>query len=136
MNFQLPIPTPETRRFWDDAKLGRLTISYCLDTGRYFFYPRPVSPYTGTTNVEWRTISGRGRLHSYIINHRPLPGRNVVSPIIALVKLEEGPSMMSNIVDVLPEPDYLVLDMPLEVRFRQVSPEITLPVFAPATEVA
>ena len=130
MTFNLPKATPETAHFWNEAKKGRLTLPYCLDTGQYFFYPRSFSPFTGSRNVEWRQTSGKATLHSYVINHRPLPGRDVLSPVIALVKLAEGPVLMSNIVDIEPDPAQLNLDMPLNVKFVQIE-GLTVPVFAP-----
>lgn len=132
MSYNVPEPTPETARYWQDARRGVLSIPYCRDTGRFFFYPRSFSPYTGSRNVEWRAVSGNGRLHSYVINYKPMPGRDVASPVIALVKLDEGPIIMSNVVEVEPDPTVLTLDMPLEVRFTEISDDIALPVFAPA----
>lgn len=133
MTYNVPTPTPETAHFWEEAQQGNLALPYCVDTGQYFFYPRSFSPFTGSRNVEWRRASGRATLHSYIINERPLPGREVISPIIALVKLEEGPIMMSNIVDVDPDPRCLHLDMSLHVKFAHVE-NVAIPVFAPEGE--
>jgi uncharacterized OB-fold protein len=74
--------------------------------------------------------SGRGALASYVINERPHPAFD--GPYaIALVALEEGPRMMSNIVDCEQTPEALILDMPLQVKFEALSEEISLPVFAP-----
>ncbi|GAA3702234.1 OB-fold domain-containing protein [Arthrobacter ginkgonis] len=133
MSYALPAPTPQTRFFWDEAQQRRLVLSYCRDTEQYFFYPRAFSPFTGSANVEWRQASGMATLHSYIINHRPVPGSEILSPVIALVKLAEGPVMMSNIVDVDPLPENLPLDMPLRVDFREAD-GMLLPVFTPTKE--
>ena len=70
-------------------------------------------------------------MYSYIINHRPAPGFEAPYAI-AVVELEEGPRMMSNIVDAPQTPEALVLDMALEVAFERVDDEITLPQFRPA----
>jgi uncharacterized OB-fold protein len=68
-----------------------------------------------------------------VINERPHPAFE--GPYaIALVDLEEGPRMMSNIVDCPQTPEALRLDMPLTVKFEQISETIKLPVFAPAGE--
>jgi hypothetical protein len=75
--------------------------------------------------------SGKGRLHSYIINHLPAPGFD--GPFaVAIVELEEGPRLMTNILDCEQTPEALQLDMPLEVTFEKLSDEITLPQFKPA----
>ena len=75
--------------------------------------------------------SGRATLHTYVINHLPSPGRE--GPFaVAVVELEEGPRMMSNILDCPQTPEALVLDMPLEVVFEPLTDEISLPQFRPA----
>jgi uncharacterized OB-fold protein len=78
------------------------------------------------------TVSGRGRLHTYLINHRPAPGFEDAAPYaIAVVELEEGPRMMANIVGVSNTPEELELDMSLEVRFEPRGEQM-VPVFTPA----
>lgn len=126
-----PKPTPETKHFWDGCKDGKLLLQRCGDTGRAYFPPRPFSPYTGTRNVSVFEASGRATLHSYVIHHRPVPG--FTPPYaIAVVELEEGPRMMTNIVDCEQTPEALQLDMKLEVAFTPMDEEITLPLFRPA----
>ncbi len=125
-----PKPTPETRHFWDGTKRGKLLLQRCGDTGRAYFPPRPFSPFTGSRNVNVFEASGRARLYSYVIHHRPVPG--FTPPYaIAVVELEEGPRMMTNIIDCEQTPEALVLDMPLEVAFEPLDEEITLPLFRP-----
>ena len=112
-----------------------MLLQRCGDTGRTYFPPRPFSPYTGTRNVEVVEASGRATLYSYVIHHRPVPG--FTPPYaIAVVELEEGPRMMTNIVDCPQTPEALVLDMPLRVAFEPLDEEITLPLFRPAKESA
>ena len=119
----VPQPTPETQEFWDAAQAGELKIQHCNDCDEYYFYPRPFCPKCGEGNVEWRTVSGRGVLWSYIINHRAAPGFEDEAPYaIAVVKLDEGPTMMTNIVGIENTPENLVLDMPLEVVFEDQGP--------------
>lgn len=130
MSFLDPEPTPATLPFWEGAREGRLRLPRGTRSGRFFFYPRPFSPFDPDEDVEWAEVSGRATLLSYIINHRPLPHVEVLSPVIALVRLEEGPTLMTNIVDVDPSPENLVLDMPLRVVFREAGSSV-LPVFAP-----
>ena len=75
--------------------------------------------------------SGRGRLLSYVINHRPHPAFE--GPYaIAIVGLEEGVTMMSNILQVDQTPEALILDMPLQVVFRACRDGIVLPYFQPS----
>jgi uncharacterized OB-fold protein len=129
----LPEATPETREFWEGAKRGELRIQRCLDCARAYFYPRPFCPRCASRNVEWFTASGRGKLYSYVIAHRGARGFEDWSPyVIAVVELEEGPRMMSNIIEVDPAPEHLPVDLPLEVTWEQQSDEITLPLFRPS----
>lgn len=80
--------------------------------------------------METFVASGRATLESYMINQRPHPSFD--GPYaIALVRLEEGPRMMTNIVDCEQTPEALILDMPLEVTFERVSDTISLPLFRP-----
>ncbi|MGH9029732.1 MAG: Zn-ribbon domain-containing OB-fold protein, partial [Acidimicrobiales bacterium] len=98
----------------------------------HYFYPRASCPACGCTDVEWITASGRGRLHTYLINHRPAPGFEDDAPYaIAVVELDEGPRMMSNIVGIENTPENLVIDMALEVIFEPRG-DTQVPVFRPA----
>jgi hypothetical protein len=80
-------------------------------------------------DVAWEPLSGRGTLHTYLINHRAAPGFEAPYAI-AVVQLDEGPRMMSNIVGVEQTPEALELDMPLEVTFEGRG-EVMLPLFTP-----
>ena len=128
-----PIPTPETQPYWDGCAAGELRLQRCADCSAAFFYPRPVCPACGSARVEWFTASGRATLYSYVINHRPAPGFENDGPYaIAVVQLEEGPRMMTNITGCPQTPEALQLDMPVEVAFEKLDDEITLPLFRPA----
>ena len=127
----LPKPTPETQHFWDGTRAGELRLQRCTRCGHSYFPPRPFCPECGSRAVEVYAASGRATLHSYVIHHRPMPGFEPPYAI-AVVALEEGPRMMTNLVEVEQTPEALVLDMPLEVTFEPVSDEITLPLFKPA----
>jgi uncharacterized OB-fold protein len=129
----LPEATPETREFWEGAKRHELRIQRCLDCKRAYFYPRPFCPHCASRNVEWFTASGKGTLYSYVIVHRGPPGFQDWLPyVIAVVQLQEGPRMMSNVINVEPTPEHLPPDLPLEVTWEQQSDDITLPLFQPA----
>ncbi len=129
-----PIPeaTPETREFWEGARRGELRIQRCLDCGKAYFFPRPFCPNCSSRNVEWFTASGKGKLHTYVINHRPAMGFQDAAPyVIAIVELDEGPRMMTNIIGIDPTPENLPIDLPVEVTWEQQSDDITLPLFRP-----
>ena len=133
----LPEPTPETRHFWDGTRSGELRLQRCDDCSKVYFPPRPFCPDCASRSVRVFAASGRGTLHSYVINHRAMPDSGFEAPYaIAIVELEEGPRLMTNIVDSPQTPEALVLDMPVRVKFEPVSDEITLPLFAPASDGA
>ncbi|HZP56468.1 MAG TPA: Zn-ribbon domain-containing OB-fold protein [Dehalococcoidia bacterium] len=128
----LPEPTPETREFWEGAKRHELRIQRCNSCGQAYFFPRPFCPNCSSRDVEWFTASGRAKLHTYVIVERGAPGfQDAVPYSIAIVQLEEGPHMMTNIVGVEQTPEALQVDMPLEVTFEEQNEQITLPFFRP-----
>jgi uncharacterized protein len=127
----LPAITPETRHFWDGTRSRELRLQRCNDCGVAYFPPRPFCPRCVSHKVSVFRASGRATLYSYVIHHRAVPG--FVPPYsIAVVQLEEGPRMMTNIVEVEQTPEALQLDMPLEVVFHKINDEISLPLFRPA----
>jgi hypothetical protein len=129
----LPEPTPETRHFWDGCREGELRLQRCTACeGPAYFPPRPFCPKCGAREVEVFPATGRATLWSYVINHRPRPDMGTAPYAIAVVKLEEGPTMMTNIVGCPQTPEALQLDMPLKVTFEKQNDDISLPFFTPA----
>ncbi len=127
----LPQPTPETKHFWDGARAGELRLQRCDACRHVYFPPRPFCPKCSSRGVSAFKASGKAKLYSYVINHRPAPG--FTAPYsIAVVELAEGPRMMTNIVGCPQTPEALVLDMALDVTFEKQSETISLPMFKPA----
>jgi uncharacterized protein len=126
-----PQPTPETQHFWDGTKAGELRLQRCDSCSKVYFPPRPFCPSCAAREVSVFAASGKGRLYSYVIHHRQVPG--FTPPYaIAVVELNEGPRMMTNIVDCPQTPEALVLDMPVEIAFEKLDDDITLPLFRPS----
>ena len=126
-----PQPTPETQHFWDGTRAGEIRLQRCDACAHTYFPPRPFCPACGGRKVSVFKASGRAWLYSYVIHHRPVPG--FTPPYaIAVVQLEEGPRMMTNIVECPQTPEALQLDMALEPAFERIDDEITLPLFRPA----
>lgn len=131
----LPVPTPETQHFWDGTRAGELRLQRCDACSAVYFPPRPFCPECSSRLVSVFAASGRATLHSYVINQRPHPA--FTAPYsIAIVELEEGPRMMSNIIGCPQTPEALELDMPLNVVFEKQNDDITLPLFEPAGDLA
>jgi uncharacterized OB-fold protein len=126
-----PVPTPETKHYWEGARAGELRLQRCRPCAQAYFPPRPFCPRCGSGDTEVFRASGRAALYSYVIHHRPVPGFEPPYAI-AVVTLEEGPRMLTNVVGVPQTPEALELDMPLEVAFQKLDDEISLPVFRPA----
>lgn len=130
-----PVATPETKPFWDGLKEHELRIQRCLDCGQAYFYPRPFCPKCFSWNVTWFVASGKARLHTYEVIHRAPPAFAADAPyVLAVVELEEGPRMMTNIVGSGTDPAGLRLDMPLQIDYAEVSEAVTLPKFRAAEE--
>jgi len=128
-----PRPTPETRHFWDGTLVGELRLQRCDDCSNVYFPPRPFCPRCACRSVTVFAASGRATLHSYVINQRAIPDSGFEAPYsIAVVQLDEGPRLMTNIVDSPQTPEALVLDMPVEVTFERISDDVALPLFRPS----
>ena len=128
----IPQPSPETQRFWEGCKRHELWLPYCKQCEQFFFYPRPFCPRCFSWEIEWRRASGRGTLYTYAIQYRAYVPGFEPPYVTAIVQLEEGPRLMTNLVEIEPDPAQIRCDMPLEVVFEDVNEEISLPKFRPA----
>jgi uncharacterized OB-fold protein len=130
--YDLPVPDLETEPYWAAAKDGRLLIQRCSACGRAFFYPRPFCPTCWSDDVSWEEASGRATLYTWSVVRQndlpPWPDR--VPYVAAVVDLDEGPRMLTNIEGC--DAEDLQVGMALQVAFREETDDITLPVFRPA----
>jgi uncharacterized OB-fold protein len=128
----IPVPLPETRPYWEAARRHELTLPFCTACGAFFFYPRAVCPTCLSGALEGRRVSGRGRLLTFTIVYRGPRDFPLATPyVLAMVELDEGPRLMTNLIDVEPEPERLEIGLPDEVTFVDVNDEIGLPHFRP-----
>lgn len=119
-----PIINLETEHYWDSADQGSLQLKRCDSCSQTHFYPRAVCPVCLSSDTSWYAASGKGTIYSYSIMRRaPVPYA------IAYVTLEEGVTMMSNIVDC--DLDSLAIGQPVEVVFKKTEGGRHLPVFRP-----
>jgi uncharacterized protein len=130
----LPIPQPETDFYWERTRAHELWLMRCDDCSQTYFYPRPICPHCLSRNTRWVQASGRGTLHSFSIAHRaPTPAfQDRVPYVAAMVELEEGARMPTNLVEIEPDPAKIRIGMAVEVVFDDVSDTISLPKFRPA----
>ena len=135
MSYKKPIPVPqgESDYYWEKAKEEVLWLRKCNECQETYFYPRDISPCCFSKDTSWIQASGRAKLFTYGIVHRaPHAGFVDDVPFVtAIVQLEEGPKMATNIVMDDPTPEKLQIDMALEVVFDSITDEITLPKFKP-----
>jgi uncharacterized OB-fold protein len=131
-NKPLPRITAVSRPFWEAAREHRLLVQRSQKTGRYVFYPRAVSPFGADDALDWVEVSGRGIVYTFSVTHQPTGAAwaGDVPYAIAVVQLEEGVHMTANIVDC--DPERIYIGMPVEVRFVDVTPDVTLVQFGPA----
>jgi uncharacterized OB-fold protein len=129
----LPQPDPITKPYWDSLKSHAMRLQRCGSCGRFVFFPRALCPFCFSDALTWTPVSGRGVVHAFTVPHRhPSPAFQPDLPyVVALVELEEGPRLMTNLIDVPPDPARIAVGMPVEVVYDDVTPEVTLPKFRP-----
>ena len=127
----LPAVTEDGAPYWAAARNHELRVQRCSACGHLRFPPSVVCPKCLAFEHEWTPLSGRGTIYSFIIVHRPQhPGfYNDVPYNVAIVELESGIRLHTNVVDCAP--DALRIGLPVEVVFQRVNDEITLPKFRP-----
>jgi len=128
----IPQPAPESVPFWEAAKRHRLEIPRCNACGKHWFPPSQACPHCLAADFAFVPVSGRGKVFSFVTFHRVYhPAFATEVPyVVALVELEEGPRMLSNIVGAKPE--NVVCEMPVKVVFDDVAQGVSVPKFEPA----
>lgn len=128
------VPTVEaaTKPYWDAAADGVLLIAKCEDCGKVHHYPRPFCPSCWSENVIGIESSGRGTLYTYstVYVNDLHPFKERLPYVAAIVELDEGPRLMTNMEDC--EPAELQVGMPVIVGFRPISEDFTATIFRPA----
>jgi len=122
----------ETKPFWEGCARGELLLQRCLDCGAVRHPPSPICRSCLSSHQEWVPASGNAAVYTFVVVHHAFHAafEEEVPYVVAIVELEEGPHMLSNVVDVPPEG--VEIGMPLRVCFDRVSDEVTLPKFRPA----
>jgi len=120
-----PVVYPDSEPFWQAAKEGRLLIKRCRDCSQFHWYPRSICPHCGSDATEWVQASGRGTIYSVSVTRRAGPHAYA----IAYVSLEEGVTMMTNIIDC--DLDTLRIGDAVTVAFRDSDGGPPVPMFRP-----
>jgi uncharacterized OB-fold protein len=90
-----PTVLPDNETFWKAAGEGRLLVKYCNACSQYHWFPRTLCPFCFSERTEWKEASGRGTVYTFSVTRRAGP----IPFAIAYVTLEEGPTMLTNLVD-------------------------------------
>ncbi|HCG91595.1 MAG TPA: hypothetical protein DEZ08_07140 [Dehalococcoidia bacterium] len=128
-----PLPTisGETKPFWDSCRKGELIIQQCSNCNEYQFYPRGICSNCWTNDVKWIHSTGKGKVWTYTVTYQNrTPGfAEDVPYVLALVELEEGVKMFTNIIAC--DPKEVRIGMEVEVTFVKANNFITIPYFQP-----
>ena len=127
----LPTPSGETKPFWDSCRRGQLLVQRCGQCNEFQFYPRGICAKCWSTDIRWVQSSGKGTVWTFTVTYQNrTPGfAEDVPYVLALVELEEGVRMFTNVVEC--DPREVKIGMPVEVTFVQANEQITVPYFKP-----
>lgn len=127
-----PSTSPDTQFFWDGLRERKLLVQRCGGCGTLRHPPRPMCP--SCNSLQWEAIeaSGRGTVHSFVMPQHPQFPFMDYPYIVALIDLEEGTRVISNLVDVAPEEARI--GMPVEVTYVELEGDLVLHQFRPAVQ--
>ncbi|MGE3910189.1 MAG: Zn-ribbon domain-containing OB-fold protein [Chloroflexota bacterium] len=131
----IPVVQPEVKVFWDATAEGKLLLPKCTECQTLIWFPRPFCPSCGSLSVEWIEASGKGTIYTYTVNRRGagdlIEYREPVPYVLAYVELEEGPRIMTNIVDC--DVDSVKIGQAVEAVFHDTGEGTALVRFRPAS---
>lgn len=120
-----PEPNPETQPFWDAAARGELLIRRCNSCGEAHYYPRSICPFCASDDTAWEKASGTGVVYSFSVMRQ-----TSIPYVIAYVTLAEGPTMITNIVDV--DSEAVRIGQKVRLSFQPSEGGPPVPAFRPA----
>jgi uncharacterized protein len=128
----LPNKDPLARPFWEHARANRLAVQRCSACNDLHFPPTQVCPACLCEEQDWQVVSGRGAVVSWVYFHQPYwPGFRPELPYnVVLVELEEGPRLLSNLLEV--PAGGITPGLEVRVAFEPATMDVTLPKFVPA----
>jgi uncharacterized OB-fold protein len=128
----VPRPTELSKPFWDAARRHELVTQRCTSCGKHVFYPRLSCPHCGARALEWVPVSGNATVYSYTVARRATHPAfaDRVPYVIAIVELDEGPRMTTNVVGCAP--DDVKIGMRVRATFEDMDDDIALVNFEPA----
>ncbi len=127
----LPAVDEESRGFWEACARHELRLQRCAACRAFRHPPRAVCPACLSSDLEWARASGQGTVYSFTVTHQNhAPGfRERLPYVLAVVELDEGVRLMTNVVGC--DPETVRIGLPVEVEWDDVGPDASLPVFRP-----
>ena len=127
----LPVIYPEELPYWEGAKKRQLWLQGCKACGKAWYPIGPACPKCFSMEFEWKRMSGRGKIHNYVIYHKAWTPwfENKVPYAVIQVELEEGPRLTTNLLDV--SAAETKIGMAVEAAYEDITDEITLVQFRP-----
>jgi uncharacterized OB-fold protein len=125
----MPRPSPESLPFWEGAKAKRLMLPRCNSCGQFWFPPSQRCHHCLAADLEWKAAVGTGRIYSFVVYHRVYHSafEGEVPYVVAIVELDEGPRLLTNIVDTPPED--VRCDARVRAVFEDMGSGVTIPKF-------
>jgi uncharacterized OB-fold protein len=134
MSYEKPLPVvnEDNAPYWEYAREHQLRMQKCANCGHIRFPVSIVCPRCHSLETKWTRLSGKGKVYSYVIYHQAYhPAyKDDIPYVVAIIQLDEGPRMESNITDCRMED--LRVGMPVELYFDDVTEDVSLPKFRPA----
>lgn len=125
----LPLPTTDSEPYWRGALHDELLLQKCVTCSNYRFFPRHLCPFCGSVDFEWQAAAGTGTVYAVTVVHRA-PSKSFIADcpyVVALIELDEGPRMMSNVVGSPPEA--VKIGQRVHVVFDHIADDVALPKF-------
>lgn len=129
----VPVADPVTRPFWESVRRQAMELQRCNACGRFIFYPRGLCPHCLSDDLSWQPARGTGEVYAFtIVQRHPNPAFGGDIPyVVALIELDEGVRMLSNLIGVAADPAEVRVGMAVEVVYEAATDEVTLPKFRP-----
>ena len=130
----LPQPNADTKPFWDGCREHQLRFQRCRNCQHIRWPPSIICPRCYSSDSDWIVASGKGRVYTFVVNHQTFHRafRTDLPYVTAVVELDEGPHLLTNIVGC--SPGEVRCDMPVEVEWEDINEEFSLPKFKPVVE--
>jgi uncharacterized OB-fold protein len=133
MSYDKPLPciNSDNKPFWEGCRLHELRFQQCADCGHVRWPPAIICPECHSSETAWLVSKGIGKVYTFVVYHEPFHPAFVsdLPYVVAIVALDEGPHLLTNIIDCNPED--VACDMPVMVIWEDVTDEVTLPKFKP-----